>query len=277
MREDFTPDNVEIWIDNWKRKNIINIIAKSWLKSYNFEKINFIINHSSVTIEDFDEDIRNKIKLWPNVLRHDLARGPIGRNINQAYIHTFLSGKKYCIFSHDSYYATPGWDKCIIDTNYDFYSSPQGDGFHIMTLEGLKQFGWWDERYSTLGWHEIDYLARVLIKDLRLLNKKASIVDIHEVWPLELDYVDNLGRIFYNSCDIEKYVIRFDKSDIVQIGPRKNQKFNYQSEKWHKKKWKNEFSIKHTLNNLLEGPKEEEINWYPWLDLDNLDTDLKSY
>ena len=275
MRTDFTPENVEIWIDNWKRKEVVNVVAKSWLNSFPFERINFIINHSSVTIEDFEQSIRPKIKIWNNVLRHDLSRGPITKNINQSYIHTFLSNKKYCIVAHDSYYALKGWDEIIKNTNYDFYSAPQGDGFHIMTLSGLKKYGWWDERYATTGWHEIDFLARVLRTDTIKKYNSASIIDIHELWNADSYSINN--KLFYNDCGLQDYIKRFDKDKIIQIGPRKNGIFNEKGERWHLKKWPFPFSPQTTNMNLQIGPTEEEIEWYPWLDIENIDADRTAY
>lgn len=276
MRIDFTPDNVEIWIDNWKRKEVINFIAKSWLDSFPFEKINFIVNHSSVTIEDFDLELRSKIKIWNNVMRHDLSRGPITRNINQSYIHTFLAKKKYCIFAHDSYYALKGWDEIIKNTNYDFYSSPQGDGFHVMLLDGLKKYGWWDERYSSLGWHEIDFLTRVLRADIGKNYNSASIVDIHEIWG-NLGAFTNRNCLYYNDCNLQQYIKRFEKNKIVQLGASKNSYFDFNSKKWHYKKWKFAFSPESTFLNIQNGPMEDEIDWYPWLNLNELDVDATAY
>ena len=277
MRNDFTPDNIELWIDNWKRKEVINIVARSWIDSFPFQKINFVVNHSSVSIDDFDKDLRPKIKIWDNCLRHDSSRGPITKNINQAYVQTFLSGKKYCMYAHDSYYARKGWDNCIKNTDYLFYSAPQGDGFHIITLEGLRRYGWWDERYATMGWHEIDYLARIIRKDLIEKTNKSSIVDIHELWPKEFDFVTNNHTLFYNSCGLEDHIIRFSKKSVRQIGPKSKSKFDKSSDQWHNKKWKNGFSRKATILSINEGPLEDEVNWYPWLDLKNLETDRSAY
>lgn len=277
MRNDFVPENIEIWIDNWKRKEIINTVANSWLDSFPFEKINIVTNHSSVTIDDFDEKIKDKIKIWNNCLRHDLSRGPITKNINQAYVHTFLSNKKYCIFAHDSYVAEFGWHEIINNTNYCFYSAPQGDGFHIMTLDGLKKYGWWDERYSTMGWHEIDYLARILINNVKNnTHNTASIVDIHEVWGNIKNITDN-NRLFYNDCGLQNYIKRFDKSKIIQLIGSKNENFYTKSNKWHNRKWKYPFSPNTSILNLNNGPLEDELDWYPWFDINSLDVDRTNY
>ncbi len=281
MRTDFTPNNIEIWIDNWKRKNVIGFAAKSWLDSFPFEKINVIVNHSSVTIEDFPDEIKDRIKLWPNVLRHDSSKGPINKNINQAYVQTFLSKKKYCIFLHDSYYVKPGWEKCVIESDYDFYSAPQGDGFFICTLQGLKTFGWWDERYSSIAhWHEIDFLCRALRKSLVLNEGKCSLVDIHGLWPNDFPFVRN-HHLYYNTVGLENFITRFPKNEIVQIGENANGRFKEKAEQWHKRKWEKMFDqLPHgsgTLYNILNGPKEPEIDWNPWLDLDNLVIDKTDY
>lgn len=278
MRTDFTPNNVELWIDNWKRKDLIgNAVARSWLDSFPFECVNVITNHSSVTIEDFPEEIRSKIKIWNNVMRHDDSRGPINRNINQAYVHTFLSGKKYCIVAHDSYVAMPGWEQCIINTDFDFYSAPQGDGFHVQTLTGLQQIGWWDERYATMGWHEIDYLCRALRADLQK-QAKCSIVDIHEVWPKNLNFTNSSGNLILNPVGLEKFILRFNKTSVPQVGGY-SADFQQRAEKWHNKKWPHGFKHDNvsSMKSITEGPAEEEVDWYPWLNLQNLSKGTTGY
>ena len=286
MRTDFTPDNVDLWIDNWKRKEVVgSVITKSWLETYPFETANIIVNHSSVTMEDFPEEIRHRVTLWPNVMRHDTARGPINRNINQAYVHTFLSGKKYCVVAHDSYYAKPGWEIPILTSDYDLYIAPQGEGWHLQTLDGLKTFGWWDERYATMGWHEIDYIARAFRKSFILKEGKASIVDKHGLWPVQFPFVNNRTRaMYYNTVGLEDYVLRLPKETHPQIGTRATEEFTKRAEEWHFRKWTHPFDHhnleqleRNVMYNLTNGPRESEIDWYPWLDLDCLKSDRSAY
>jgi hypothetical protein len=294
MRNDFTPDNVELWISNWKRKDVINIFAEEWLKSFDFERVNIITNHSSVTIEDFHENIRPKIKIWNNVMRHDDAIGPMVENYNQAYVHTFLSGKKYCICAHDNMYINSGWVDIIKNTDYDLYMAPQGDQVHLITHEGLKYFGWWDERYATNGNHELDYITRAVRKEILNKSNRASIVDYHK-WdiPQETNFeskgvpfdtpLKNFGipctsnhpefgngfpYLRWNDVGLDKVWIRANKHVIPQCGV-KTQKF--QKLTWNDKKWRNESPNSYT--NLVLGPTEEEIDWYPWLDIHSLDID----
>ena len=90
MRKDFTPNNVDLWISNWKRTDALNRTIRNWLDSFDFEIINIVTNHSSVTIDSIDTDLQSKVKMWPNHLRHDNAVGPQTILYNQMYIHTFL-------------------------------------------------------------------------------------------------------------------------------------------------------------------------------------------
>jgi hypothetical protein len=286
MRTDFTPDNVELWISNWKRTDLIDGFARQWLDTFDFERVNIITNHSSVTLDDFADDIKPRVKIWNNVMRHDYAIGPMVENYNQAYVHTFLAGKKYCITAHDNMIIKDGWVDIIRNTDYLFYMAPQGDQVALMTLEGLRTFGWWDERYATNGNHEIDYAIRAVRQDLG--KNRASIVDYHGYhnWPTDAtfegtdiknpvvytghpEYGNGFPYLRWNDVGLDKYWIRASKHAVPQCGS-KTQKF--QKLTWNDKKWRGESP--NTFRNFMEGPAEDEIDWYPWLDINSLDFDI---
>jgi hypothetical protein len=285
MRKDFTPDNVELWISNWKRKDLIDNVVRQWLNSFEFERVNIITNHSSVTIDDIQSDIRPHVKIWNNIMRHDYAIGPMVENYNQSYVHTFLSGKKYCITAHDNMIIKSGWDDIIKRSDYDLYMAPQGDQVVLMTLNGLRFFKWWDERYATNGNHELDYSVRVLRKDLGY--NKASIVDYHawHNWPEKIqfgdeildpicrkghpEFGDNFPYLRWNDVGLDKYWVRAPKNLVPQCGA-KTQKFEKLT--WNDKKWRNQ--APNLFENFIKGPTEEEIDWYPWLDINSLDFDI---
>lgn len=270
MNKDFEPGNVKLWITNWGRKFVINDAVRQWLNTFDFEDVNIIVNKSGTTIEDFDQDLRSKVKLWPNVLRHDRAFGPMTKDINSAYIHTFLEGKKYCMFSHDNMLIRPGWDKIIKDTNYLFYLAPQGDQIHIMSLDGLRRFGWWDERYSTVTNFELDYIARALKISFINGENNASLVDYHS-W--EDDRLPNERKKFHyknlnhNSVGLENF---WERKSIHQV-PKTEvyRRPEFTCIPWHDKKWGPDFP---SYEVLKRGPLEEEVEWYPWLHLDTLTT-----
>lgn len=130
MRAKIIPEEVDVWIDNWCRKEHVSATCRSWLESFPFIELNIITNHSSISLENFDEDIRGSIKIWNNELRHDSSVGPITENINKAYIHSFLNGKKYCVFAHDGIVAKTGWAEVLKDSDYDLYIV-DSDRIHI--------------------------------------------------------------------------------------------------------------------------------------------------
>jgi hypothetical protein len=287
MRTDFTPDNVEIWISNWKKTDLISDIARQWLNTFEFERINIIANHSSVSIDNFDDDIKSRIKVWNNVMRHDYAIGPMVENYNQAYVHTFLSGKKYCICAHDSMIIKEGWVDIIRNTDYLFYMAPQGDQVTLMTLEGLQTFGWWDERYATNGNHELDYAVRVLRADIG--HNKASLVDYHNWygWPTEEYFegtnirtpVVRLGHpefgngfpyLRWNDVGLDRYWIREDKRKMPQFDSKQIPSLTpkYEKIKWNDIKWRNHSPS--AFDSFIEGPTVDEIDWYPWLDINTI-------
>jgi hypothetical protein len=249
MNSDFSKKTFDLWIDNYKRPREINLTCRSWLESEDIDTVNVIVNHSSVNIDTFDDDLKPKVKLWPNVMRHDLSRGPITRNINQAYIHTFLSGKKYCIVAHDNMLIKPGWGDIIRSTDYEFYSAPCGDQVHIMSLNGLQKLGWWDERFATMGNHELDYLVRAVRKKD---SAKLSIVDHHLGWPNELPFIRS-NACYLNPCGLEEHFCRMSKGDTPQVGESRSVKLAHQQSEWSQKKWAG-YDPTH-IHNLRTGPK----------------------
>lgn len=286
MSKDFNADTCEIFIDNFKRRELIgNVVSRSYLDTFpELEKINVVVNHPSVTIDDFPEDIRDRIKIWKNDFRHPLARGPISQNYNGALLHTFLTmKKKYLIYAHDSYVVSKNWKECIENSDYNFYSAPLGDSLIVMTLEGLRTFGYMDPCYLTMGWHEISYLTEILRKSHFLKQGKASIIDHHGLWPNELSFVHQ-HHLHYNSVGLENYVQRFSMNEVPQIGERSNLEFTQRAEKYHKLKWRHPFDKingysegEGTLENLIEGPLLESLDPFPWFDVKTLRTDRLGY
>jgi hypothetical protein len=278
MNTDFIPDNVDIWILNWKRPSELNQTIREWLNSFNFNIINVMVNHSSIDEKSIDSDLISKVKLWKNVMRNDNSLGPLARSINESYVHTFLSGKKYCICAHDGMNIKPGWDELIKNSNFDLYFAPQGDQIHIITLDGLKKFGWWDERYASNGNHELDYISRALRKCL-FEGGKASLVDIHH-WEPNLKYTKGTN-LSYNDVGLSNYWKRMNLQKTPQLGPKGNY-FQNSCDKWQYIKWgcnsPHINGYQTTIKGIIDGPIiKEEIDWYPWLNLNNLTYANTSY
>ena len=269
MRTDFTPDNVDLWISNWKRTDALNRTIRNWLETFDFDLINIVTNHSEVTIDSIDKDLQPKVKMWPNNLRHDSAIGPQTVLYNQMYLHTFLSGKNYCLHAHDNMTIKGDWVDKIISTDYDLYMAPQGDQVVLLTKQGLKTFGWWDQRYATNGHHELDYLSRALHKCIIQKIGKASLYDLHPHWDL-----DSNGRniLSYNSVGLETSWTRMSHGTVPQVSSHQH---IYDGLVWQKEKWfgasePDQEGYQTTYKGIHEGSNFNEIDWYPWINLEEL-------
>lgn len=271
MNNNINVDNTNIWILNWKRPETLNKVIRSWLNSCDIDKINVVSNHSSVTQQSIDKDLVDNVIVWRNTMRHDRSFGPLARTINECYVHTFLANKKYCICSHDNMIIQKGWQDTINSSDYDLYFAPQGDQIHIMSLQGLKDFGWWDERYSSNGHHELDYLSRALNKCL-FQNKKASLVDIH-FWQPNDRYTEGTN-LKYNDVGLSNFFSRMDTVEAAKTG-YKGAKFEQICSEWQNKKWGTENNhvegYQTSVKGVYKGPIiADEINWYPWFDVNDL-------
>ena len=269
MRKDFIPKNVDLWISNWKRPEALNRTIRSWLTSFNFEVVNVVANHSSITMSSIDKDLKSKVKIWPNMLRHDKAIGPQAVLYNQMYLHTFLAGKNYCIHAHDNMEINPDWVQKVVDTDYDLYIGPQGDQVVLMTKQGLKTFGWWDQRYSTNGHHELDYISRALHKSKIKGIGKASLCDLHPHWNL-----DGNGRrtLSYNPVGLETSWSRMSHGAAPQVSSHQviYDRLGWQKEKWAGASFPWIDGYQTSYKGITQGSDKPEIDWYPWLDLENL-------
>jgi hypothetical protein len=72
----------------------------------------------------------------------------------------------------------------------------------------------------------------------------------------------------WNDVGLDNYWIRANKHEVPQCGSKKKE---FQSLTWNDKKWRGH--VPNTFNNFIEGPTEEEIDWYPWFNIHNITFD----
>ncbi len=239
MRTDFHPGNVELWICNWCRPAAVNQTVRNWLESWPFTRANVIANHSSITLKTFDFDLQPRIKLWPNVLRPDCAVGSLSQIWNACYLHTFLQGKRYALCSQDDILVQAGWLQLIENSNYDAYFAPQGDRVHLITREAVRKIGWWDERFATIGYHELDFMVRLRQTDVLCVIEDGHCDGYLQINPIGLSaYWQDAGVHRDNYAENNKGLWR---------------------EKWGSKPC--------DASNLTATKLLREIDWYPWFKL----------
>lgn len=167
-----TPDQVSLWIVNFKRSDALHATLRSWLASYPFTDVNVIMNDPT------SPDVRiPDVKVWRNIFHHPLETSSIAHSWNQCMHHTFLT-RDWCLMSQDDVEVVPGWHE-LITPAYDTYVAPVGDTVQLQSLAGFRQVGWFDERFRAVGGPEADYLLRML----RTYPDQLSAHDEH-VWQL---------------------------------------------------------------------------------------------
>ncbi|NQT03918.1 MAG: hypothetical protein HQ580_17970, partial [Planctomycetes bacterium] len=145
----------------------------------------------------------------------------------------------------------PGWLDLVNSTNFDFYSAPLGDTRFLLNRSAFRRVGWFDERFTSLGFHEHDYLIRVL----NLIPDSATIVDMHK------------QQLRHNPIGLEEYwlqpetdnFIRFKrKGGWAQASFRTTNQQKFFQEKWGTHPYKK-------VTGLHPQRLPREIDWYPFI------------
>lgn len=183
-----TPDNIDIWIINYRRTEEVVGAVDSWLASFPFDYINIIDNYGGRKVEDFSESSRDKIRIFHNCMRPQWLTGSMPQCINAAYIHTFDT-KDWVLCCHDDSRATPGWPDIINNTPYDIYLAPFGGCTHLTHFNAFKKIGFWNELFRLVGGPEEELKTRCMTH----IPNESSIADEHP-WLL-----------YHNDVGLEQY------------------------------------------------------------------------
>lgn len=169
-----TPDNISLWIVNYRRTAEVIATVDSWLASFPFECVNIIDNYGGRKVEDFSPHAREKIKIWPNCLRPQWLTGSMSQCVNEMFINSF-SEKDWVLGSHDDTLVVPGWADLINNSPYEIYLAPYGGATHLTHFNAFKKIGFWNELFRIVGGPEEELKIRVM----RHMPNEASIHDQH--------------------------------------------------------------------------------------------------
>jgi hypothetical protein len=241
-------NNFAIYIVTYNRPKVLNESIRQYLDSLAFvPRITVISNHSNCRIDD---DLKNYVRLIFNNLRPDESWGYLTRNWNQC----FQFGLRECewlLCSQDDVIIKPGWFELVNSANFDFYLAPLGDTRFLLNRSAFRRVGWFDERFTGVGFHEHDYLIRVL----SLIPESATIVDDHR------------QKIRHNPIGLEKYWLQPEADNFVkfkQRGGRTQAKFqNIYRQKFFQEKW-GTHPFKKVIG-LHPYRLPAEIDWYPFI------------
>lgn len=133
-----------------------------------------------------------------NTLRPPESIGYLSRSWNQCILQAF--GKmvapkhEWVALVQSDVVFRPGWrqrfERHFRETGDTFVACGPGDQVVFIHHSAFSEIGWWDERFSAIGYQEFDYFLRAI---LRLPHKAA--VEGHDVnlrwrWPEDLALIE---------------------------------------------------------------------------------------
>lgn len=246
MRLDKT--NFGIFIVTYNRQLALNKTVRQYLETIPFcPSITIISNHTDCTIDD---DLKPYVQVIFNALRPNESWGYLARNWNQCFI-LGLKEFEWILCSQDDVISMKGWFEIVNETNYDFYLAPLGDTRFLLNRQAFRSVGWFDERFSGIGYQDYDYIQRVLA----LIPDSASVIDF---WGDVMTH----QRIRHNSVGLENYWLQpepegFDRS-AQRTGVRHPYLVKYFVDKWG-------FYPDTKLIGIHPDRLPEEIDWYPFV------------
>lgn len=242
-------DNFAIYIVTYDRPQSLNSSIRGYLETIPFTpKINVISNHSRCVI---DAELQKYVTVTYNNMRPDESWGYLTRSWNQCFQFGFVH-HEWILCSQDDVIVKPGWFELVNSTGYDFYLAPLGDTRFLLNRSAFRRIGWFDERFVGIGWHEHDYIMRVL----NLLPETASIVDDHYYQPIK-----------HNSIGLEQYWIQPDLEQDEKVSKRGGEISNFEALlpriSYYQSKWG--VLPCHKMVGIPVSELPREIDWYPYI------------
>ncbi len=242
----FDPDSLAVCIVTYNRPKALDQAIRNWRDASPANTPIYVIsNHSQI---DIAPDNRQNVLLFENHLRPDDSSGYLTRSWNQAFLLGFRKHERV-ICSQDDVAVGPGYVEALQDSPpRDIYVAPQGDVCFCLNRTALSRVGWFDERFTRIGSHEVDYWFRCY---KALGPERMSFVDTLHNWKVGDAEINGIGLEDYWRSTFrhgEEYL------DWVAEG---------------------DDNLRHWLDKWGKAPKLEwafakrrirlrEIDWYPW-------------
>jgi len=173
---------IRLYIVTYRRDDVLNENLRSlWSGTRHPEwlEVTVISNHPEVNVKP--ENLRPNLRVLINHTRHANSWGYLARDWNFGIIDAFKTWENnecidWCVLAQNDVVWLSGWDDWLTQqTQFDLISQPVGDAVLALNSVAVKRVGLFDERFSTLHFHDIDYLNRAAVA----LGKRASINDTH--------------------------------------------------------------------------------------------------
>lgn len=253
---------IKIYIVTYRRNEVLNRNLRTlWgaTRQPNDISVTVISNHPDIVIDE--ENNRNNLRVIINGTRALNSWGYLGRDWNFGILDCFTNWRnpnniKWCVLAQNDVEWVDGWDEFLRNNEkYDFISQPTGDQSMAININGVRKVGFFDERFCTLHFQELDYFSRAIIK----LGSRVSIND---------DHVGEESAWNPVGCVItEKTAYGIDHSTDDLHTPKSWEEMrNLFFNKWKVVSLETALSrpkfVAHLQESSVAYPKE--VNWYPF-------------
>lgn len=251
-----TP-KIKVYIVTYKKNNVLNEnLSSLWSATKNSNAIDVTVlsNHPDVIIEQ--KNRRKNLKVIINTTRMIHSWGNLAKDWNFCLLDAFKNYENpdnidWCILAQNDVLWVKNWDKYLLNNEkYDLITQPCGDQSISLNIEAVKKVGFFDERFTTLHFHEIDYFIRSIIS----LDERVSINDTHKAHNFTFNPI---GQLITHEA----------KGGCVEDATIHN-KINWkESYEFICKKYNIDIlttDVNWILNNKEQILKNREINWYPF-------------
>lgn len=251
---------IRLYIVTYKRNDVLNRNLRSLWASLSDDQavqVTVLANHPGVAIEPENE--RACLSVTINTTRSPNAWGYLARDWNFGLLDAFRdsgnpNGTEWAVLAQNDVVWVPGWDAALRkEKRYDFISQPSGDQMMAFRVEAVRAIGFFDERFCTLHFQEVDYFYRAVLQH----GARVSINDDHY-----------LPKSQWQSLELP--LIEPASSGVMEDDNLHTNRFNQELYYWLLNKWAIEGGNIHDLHShhdRFRGSDQklpEEINWYPF-------------
>jgi len=210
-----------------------------------------IINNMDLVFR-IDNEFKDRVTVHHNSLRPDWSCGHLARDWNAALTSGFGSlDRPLCdqvILVQDDCVWDKDWKVRLdkIHETYDFYAADWGDAFMSFLPDAVRKIGLFDERFSSIGFHEADYFLRAWLYHY----EKSSVNDHRHRRP-------------FNETELvaDRYRTKYDGE------PKATQYYDEIANPYWKEKWGDLRSTTWLMNEMDRNrirPNHPEHSFYPW-------------
>lgn len=251
---------IKLYIVTYKKNEILNENLKSlWANTNNLTDIDITILNNHPDIEIYEENKRDNLKIINNTTRMPNAWGYLSRDWNFCILDAFTNWKNpnnvdWVVLAQNDVTWKKDWDLWLRkNKKYDFISRPMGDQCLILNIRAIKNIGFFDERFTTLHFHEIDYFIRANL----LYSSNISITDNHLKHNFSINPIEN---IIIN--DTSSGICEEDQT--IHNSNNYNYSLNQIINKYSINIFDNTDNIIKKIKNNFKKNVKTEINWYPF-------------